>query len=68
MNNFAEEYVRVINSITLDENSKEEILNKIIGSSQNSKSYTKKQVAIVSMATLAIVAGVSYFFKGNKIR
>lgn len=68
MNNFAEEYVRVFNSITLDESAKEALLNKITEGAPVNKSYTKKQVALASVALIAVAGSIACLFKSNKIR
>ena len=68
MIDYANDYTRLFSLIELDEATKKDILNNIVNGAPNSKNYTKKQVALFSAATLAVVAGVSYLVKNNKIR
>ncbi len=69
MSSITNEYIRVVKSISLDESSKENLFHKLTESSGTSKYETKKQIAVVSVAAIAVAACISYFVRsGNKIR
>lgn len=68
MNKYINEYVRIINSITLDENTKDEIFSRITDNSVRNKFDSKKQLVFASVAMVAVIVGLKAFAKNNQIR
>lgn len=68
MNKYTNEYVRIINSITLDENTKDEIFSRITDNSVRNKFDSKKQLVFASVAMVAVIVGLKAFAKNNQIR
>ena len=63
------EYVRVTESISLGERDKENLYCKVMENMSTGKYETKKQIAVASVAVLALAVCVSYFVRsGNKLR
>ena len=68
MNKYINEYVRIINSITLDENTKDEIFSRITDNSVRNKFDSKKHLVFASVAMVAVIVGLKAFAKNNQIR
>ncbi len=69
MDRVTNEYTRVLKSVCLDENVKENMYLRLTENVNTSKYETKKQIAVASVAALTVAACVSYFVRfGNKLR
>lgn len=69
METVTNEYARVIKSVILDENIKENMYLRLTENVNTSKYETKKQIAVASVAAIAVAVCISYFVRsGNKLR
>ncbi len=69
MDNYLKEYVRVMNNIALEDDYIKSIFDKVAENIGTSKNETRKQIAVASVAVVAMAACISYFVRlGNKTR
>lgn len=69
MTNMIQEYTRIINSLTMDEQAKEDMFYRVTENMSLNKYGTKKQIVAASVAAAAVAVCVSCFIKtGTRIR
>ena len=69
MDNYLKEFVRIISSISIEDNFEKNMFEKVTENIGTSKNESRKQIAVASIAAVAIAVGVSFFIRsGNIIR
>ena len=67
MNKYVKEYIRIINSMGIDEVTKECIKENVLLKAELQKRQAKKQMAVASVAVVALAFAGTYFYK-NKMK
>ena len=67
MNKYIKEYIRIINSMGVDEATKKCIAENVMLKAELQKREAKKQFAVASVAVVALAFAGTYFYK-NKLK
>ena len=67
MNKYIKEYIRIINSMGVDEATKKCMAENVILKAELQKREAKKQIAVASVAVVALAFVGTYFYK-NKVK
>lgn len=65
-NYYIDEYTRLVNSISLNDEYLDDMVNKITEKTEKVRNYSKKQLAFVAAAVAVTVLGVKLFTDSNK--
>lgn len=65
-NYYTDEYARLINRITFDDEHIDDLVEKITSKAGNSKPDSKKQIAFIAAAVAVTIVGVKFLSDVNK--